>query len=256
MEDMNNLVENLQKDVPVVTFGLDQEFDTDKIYMFLKRKEHRAGAPFQQEILHKHPQLKGVETLPDKEMEAKIKEYVEGVYQKDGGILEPLIPQVNNEWGKYAPIFFAEVGKLFKGLPWPPGLYRGLLSISQPYPRYLDCKLFQIPISSRGDSWLKVTAHEMLHFIFYEYVRQRYTPQLPNTIEEEMNRLLSGKFSFPLWELSEIFNGVMLISDRFGNGGYKTPSTYPDLVGHLETIKFTWEETNEDIDLFFSKLQV
>ena len=35
-------------------------------------------------------------------------------------------------------------------------------------------------------------------------------PELPNTIEEKMNKKLAGKFKIPLWELSEAFNLVVL----------------------------------------------
>lgn len=95
----------------------------------------------------------------------------------------------------------------------------------------------------------------MLHFIFFEYVRQRYTPQLPNIEEREMTRLLQGKLQIPLWDLSEVFNTALLTVKNFGRGGMKNPKPYPDLVDSLKTFQDVWHKTDGNIDDFFTKLE-
>lgn len=238
---------------PEVQFSLNPELDIWKINDFFPRVSPPSGHNFQQIITREHPDLKGLEILSDDDRLKRIKEYVSGYYQEHQEQLSIIIDQVNGDWQEYAPTFFAVTSKLFKGLTWPPGEYRGFLSISSPYPRFLDNKTFQFPIGDQN--WrLSVIAHEMLHFMFYEYIRKRYTPQLQNTDQQEMERLLEGKFIIPLWELSEVFNTALLTPDRFGKGG-RTPRPFPALKDHLKTFSKIWQESDSDIDLLFSKLE-
>lgn len=246
--------EELPQKFPQVSFGLDQELDIWKITNFLLRSDLRGGNNFKEIILRDHSALKGVDISPAKERDAKVKEYVDRIYRENGECFEKLVPLANDDWNRYAPKFFKVADSIFKGTPWPLGEYKGFLTISSPCPRFLDSKTFQIPVNPRY-IWLKVAAHELLHFIFYEYVRRRYVPQLPNTVEGEMNELLADKFIIPLWELSEVFDVALLIEERFGEGGKHSPRAYPALGGYLKEFDNLWKEAGEDIDLFFSKLE-
>lgn len=255
MDDSLTEKEVLSAEFPQVKFGLDEGFDIWKICEFIVREANPGGSNFQQRIFHDHPELQGVEALPKAERDSRIEQYVKKYYQEHKDQLEAVVPQINKAWQVYAPSFFQAAGELFKGLPWPDGEYKGLITISQPCPRFLDRKLFQVPAETGGLA-LRVAGHEMLHFLFFEYVRKRYTPQLAETSESEMSELLKGRFQIPLWELSEVFNTALQTEERFGQMGFKNVSSYPGLVDYLKMFNILWQETNGDIDLFFSKLEV
>jgi hypothetical protein len=67
------------------------------------------------------------------------------------------------------------------------------------YPRFLDDKTFQIPaISKKKKVASFIIAHEMLHFIFYEYFLNKY------------KKYKSHKYDFFVWHVSEIFNVIIM----------------------------------------------
>lgn len=249
----SNIPEVLPPKSPKVKFGVDSVFDAEKIIDFISGNNEGGGYNFTEIILEAHPSLQDLENLPLDEKREGIQKYVEGVYKDHRERFEKIAEEINQAWGAYAPKFFEESGKIFKSLDWPSGDYRGFITISPPYPRYLKTKRFQI--QPEVASGLRITSHEMLHFLFFEYVRQRYTPECTETVEEEMEKSLEGRFKIPIWELSEVFNTALLTEKRFGKGGYSNPQPYPALGGYLKTVKTLWKESGEDIDLFFSKLE-
>lgn len=238
---------------PQVAFLLDKELDVWKFNRFLFGSQNH-GVDFKRIILRQHPQLKDIDFSEDKD--ERIRKYVNDYYSRNGTKLKEAVLTIKSSWGNYAPEFFAKLGGIFPDCSWPVGEYKGYLSISAPYPRFVDRKVFQLPCS-QGVEWaIGVVAHEMTHFLFYEYVRKRFTPKLDNTSEGEMNKLLEGKFRIPLWELSEVFNLKVLIPSEFGHGG-SDPSTsaYIGLEKYRVLFRELWEETKGNVDSLFSRLE-
>ena len=235
------------KRAPGVSFGLNEELDIWKINMFLNNRHRRGGMDARKWLLQAHPRPgePGV-----------VSSYVGEFYAENRERLGQAANEVLQTWDGYAPQFFGAAAEIFKGLNWPPGKYIGYISIGPPFPRFLHDKTFQAPWEP-VERAIRVTAHELLHFLFFEYVRKRYTPQLKNTVEEEMSQVMGGKFSIPLWELSEIFNIVVLNPQRFGPGGQTQSALgYPHLARFVPAFERIWNERGEDIDDLFTRLEV
>jgi len=243
-------------DFPNVRFCVDEDVETRKLNSFLSENKSRGGANLTDILLQAHPGLRSaIELNPDERLSA-VAIYVQGYYGENRPQMEDAARTMKCEWDEYSPCFFEVVGRIFKEMHWPEGEYVGYVSISPPYPRYLDSKTFQLPYESvrRG---IRVTAHEMLHFMFYEYVRRRYIPDLSNTDEREMEKVLDGRFKIPLWELSEIFNIVVLSGDEFGRGKAKQgASSYTHLADYCEEFEVLWRKSKKDLDKFFEMIEV
>jgi len=106
--------------------------------------------------------------------------------------------QHKKRWEKIAPDYFLLVDALFGNRTWPRGTYIAFGTIWGMYPRFLENKTFQIPFWHRTPRYISVViAHEMLHFMFYDYFYKRY----PN-----YNR---PQYNFFVWHISEIFNTII-----------------------------------------------
>jgi hypothetical protein len=104
--------------------------------------------------------------------------YLENYYQDASDYLTNSLKNTKGKWKKVEKIFFKKVDKLFGGWPWPKGEYCGYISIARRFPRSIKEKIFAFPaVSKFGRSVnidLKVIAHEMLHFIEYDYLKNKF----------------------------------------------------------------------------------
>jgi len=104
--------------------------------------------------------------------------YVKHYYKINRDKINASIKETENKWKKYGKTFFKLTDKIFKNYPWPKGNYRGHVSIWSMYPRDMGRKLFALPMHSSEplyiDFDLLVIAHEMLHFITYDYLQKKY----------------------------------------------------------------------------------
>ena len=72
------------------------------------------------------------------------------------------------------------------------------------YPRYLKDKTFQFPYRHKKKNFIPVViAHEMLHFIFYDYIHKKFP------------KYKSYKYDFFIWHVSEIFNEIVQNSPKW-----------------------------------------
>lgn len=217
---------------PKLHFEINKTLDKWKISEFLK-KENVGGYNFQEMILNIHPKLK----------KEKVPIYTDKRYKYHKSSMTKTANTMQKDWIISKKTFFKLTNETFKNTPWPKGEYIAYLSISPPFPRFLSSKTFQIPYTKSND-WIKTVKHEMLHFIFYEFVRKKYTPELNQTIEEGMNKLLSGKFTIPIWDISEIFNAIIL-----------KEKPYKDHKSNYKKLKKIWKKSGNNIDKFLEKLE-
>lgn len=256
MEEPSKDKEIVNNPYPQVKFALNEELNADLLNKFIMRNNNRGGANFSVLVVKAHPNLAGYDKLGPNERLDKVRAYVHEFYQKHKEDLDKVTEDINKEWTNYAPQFYTEAGKIFKDLSWPEGEYVGYLSISAPFPRFLDSKTFCVPYTSTNKA-IRVAAHEMLHFIFYDYVRKRYLPDMENTIQKEMEEKLEGKFTIPLWELSEIFNIMVLSGNEWGSATDKRSATaYVGLAKYVPDLEKTWGDCDHNIDELFTRLEV
>lgn len=131
-----------------------------------------------------------------------IRAYAFRVHRENKKEIKQGLRRVKKEWASVEKRYFRLVGGIFKNHPWPKGICRGFVTVFYMYPRNISHKTFYFPYKHRLPRYAnKVIAHEMLHFMFFDYVRERYR------LEEHAR--ISGKPDNYLWQVSEAFNNAI-----------------------------------------------
>lgn len=197
---------------PKVLLVIDQERDIDNAIGFLKyeKDEQFLGWFFRDESAHI---LDKSFTTTRKRNDA-IRKYVRDTHAGRKKEIRAGLLAAKRDWKQIEEDYFSLVGKIFKGHPWPKGKYVGAISVFRLYPRYLDKKLFFFPYSYRIPRFSNcVIAHEMLHFMFFDYIFSKYK------LGEDSK--IKGKSVDYVWQISEVFNVVI--------EGWRP---YREIVGH------------------------
>ena len=154
---------------------------------------------------------------------------VKNFYASHVGELNSFNENAEENWNRVSSLFFDAVSRLFNQHAWPEGKYIGYASMFDCNPRFLNNKTFQVYYKHRAGSNY-VVAHELLHFIFYDYAIKKH-PDLFGDKDTE-----SGIF----WNVAEVFNSVVLHSSLFlPVHNAKETITYPEhtaLIKHLEEV--------------------
>ncbi len=197
---------------PHVNFEMNKEMDYWAVGEFLT---FDPNDPISNTILDTHPSLKDALNLDSAEKMSFYKNYVDGVYAGKEEELIDTKKDLQKSWDLVEQEFLDETAKIFDNHPWPKGSYTGFLSIFNCNPRFLEEKTFQI-YYKHPEGLVYVCTHEMLHFMFYDYLEKN--PKLIETLPESM-----------IWNLSEIFNVIILEKPEFvGITGNTNPSPYDE----------------------------
>lgn len=178
----------------------------------------------------------------DDERYQELERYISKTYKTQAVELTNSLAWARVKWREVEEAYFAVIDTLFHNRPWPEGNYRAEISIFSMYPRWVDEKLFFIPFEENPSRHtLAVIAHEMLHFMFFDYILERYGLK-------ESTRL-SGKDEQYIWNVSEVFNVVI---DHFApymnaipGSGISLP--YPGQEDMYATMSQQWQE-KQDVD--------
>jgi len=199
---------------PKLKFQLNISLDIQTGTQFLSRS--KAGIDFGAGIVKHYPELTIAQYKDHKEKGEIVREFVEKYYQTNKQELDEALIIMQNNWEEVEDNFYFVVDKIFEGFPWPPGQYVCYLSIFDCNPRFLDTKTFQVYYKSKiGTN--HVVAHEMLHFIFYDYVEQK---------EKDLAERI-GKDR--LWVLSEVFDKLAFEHPIFEKFKPKFQGGYPEI---------------------------
>jgi len=228
---------------PRLKFEIDQKLDIWKIQKFIDLE--KSGDNYKKRIYAMHPELKDTKNVG---------KYIDKVYKNNLSKFKKERRKINAEWKKVEEGFFSINNKIYKGIAWPKGKYVGYLSISQPYPRFLDTAIFQVDAFDSNNSTI-ITAHEMGHFIFYEYVRSRYAPNLKKLNEGMLRRKLYNKLKIPLWELSEVHVVVLMREKRFMKLIPNECRPHTSQERYYKQCSKLWEKAEKDIDKFFDLVE-
>lgn len=247
---------NSKKDInPEVKFELDLELDIWKLKTFSLRTDKPGGMDPSKMVLDKHPMVAIFNEKPLEEREKLIRAYVEEIYNSKSEKLKNYCRMAKDCWEANKEEIYRTCGRLSPNTAWPEGKYVGYITISPPCPRFLDLKTFQFPAAG-PEFAVRIAVHEMVHFIFFEYIRSRYLPQLKNPPEKEMQKLLEGKFIAPIWGISEAFNLMVLTPENFSVYDANHPIGYTQLLPLKEKMEDIWKECGEQIDQLFNRLEV
>jgi hypothetical protein len=181
---------------PKVKFKIDPKKDVSTLFDFLRDSKYDEGRNFEWAVLKYYPYFKKFDKKIDKGI---VEDFVFKYYLKNKKTIEKNLAIYEKNWKKIEKDFFKLVYALFLEVKWPKGKYISYSTMWSMYPRFLDDKTFQIPaISEKKKVANFIIAHEMLHFVFYEYFLNKY------------KKYKSHKYDFFVWHVSEIFNVLIM----------------------------------------------
>jgi len=184
---------------PKLKFEIDYKKDVRTFFNFASDWEYENGRILEWAIFAKYPLFKKFKKNKKLEVQKSfVKKFVSGKYKKNIKIFRKNLKIYDNNWKKIEKNFYKLTEEIFGKTPWPKGKYIVYLTIWGMFPRFLEDKTFQIPAKYKRKKYVSVViAHEMLHFIFYDYFLAKYP------------KYKGKKNYFFVWHVSEIFNSVV-----------------------------------------------
>ena len=181
--------------------------------------------------------------LPEKlhgKKDETIKKYVQDNFNLRKEEIDKNVKKIKKEWQNIEKKYFDLVNKIFKNHPWSKGKYIGYASVFDMYPRNIKEKTFFFPALRQSKFPIMVTGHELLHFIFFDYLAKKYNYK---------GTKKHGKKAEYVWQISEVFNSVIENWSPYYkilkfDGAKKKPYTG---VKYFEKMRKLWQE-NQDID--------
>lgn len=157
---------------PTIDFVLDVEQDIGQI-RWRMNGGYKGWADFEQEL----------DTVSNNDevyriAEEKIRQFWDDHHDE----MKVRAAVVRDDWVNVQKVFYRNADHFFSEYPWPKppsGMdsYTGYASMLNSFPRHIREKSFSFPAnplhSSRGRA-IKVTAHEILHFMEYEYMEKKF----------------------------------------------------------------------------------
>ncbi len=219
-------------DYPKIRFTFDQITEKNICLEFL-----RMGWPI-------HPSLKHLIDCPNEELvKIEISDFINSYYQKNFDKLSNNFSQAVENWSKVEKSYYKKVDSLLNNYPWPQGDYKAVASVLYCFPRYIEEKWFAFPVNGQFFP-LMVVAHEMLHFIIYDYMEKKYGLKPSECFDED------NKF----WQFTENLNA--LIEDEpmwqeFMNG--KKANIKPECKDLYQEMKIIWDK-DKNIDNLIKKI--
>jgi len=221
---------------PKLKFQLDVTYDQWTCKEFLSFKEDDI---FSNSILKDHPELIKAKELDQEARKIFINNYIANYYTNHKDELNKAVTKAKNDWSKIENKFYEISAKLFgfkneKGIypySWPDGNYVCYISIFNCNPRFIKEKEFQAFYKHTATTNY-VCVHEMLHFIFYDYLEKNFNDEYKSLRENA------------IWKLSEVFDDVVLRLPEFiVLTGQKDSSIYAQTAKELEQNLCLWEQS-------------
>ncbi len=213
---------------PTIVFSAKKKYDKEFFKHF--SKPDWAIRPELQFLLHKD-----FRNTREKFLFAYVDNYFT-IYEKR---IADNVKQVRLRWESVSKYFYSEVALMFKGFPWPKGNYRAYSSIWRMYPRDIRKKTFAFPAEdNRTDFAMKVIAHEMLHFITYDYLEKKYKLR-PSEVSSKENIF---------WQFTENLNVLIENQRKWARFTKNRRSkSYPECKKLYLAMERIWD-SNNDID--------
>lgn len=163
--------------------------------------ETGGGLDFGKYIIKRYPELKKArESIFSKDRKKIIHTFTKKYYNSHKKEINRVSSVLKKEWGKKEDTFVKITKNIFGGFEFPSGKYIAYASIIDCNPRFLDQKTFQFFYKKEMGGAIYTIAHELLHFIFFDFVNKKLKNEIACLSEEQ------------LWDLSEIFNIIILKS--------------------------------------------
>jgi len=216
----------------MIEIALNKELDSKVYQNFCDLKI--AGADFAALIKRDHPNI-----LPE-----NAEQYIDNFYNENKTVLEQSCDELLVALNEKQEMFFEALKKLFK-TDFKSNSYKGYVSIFDFNPRFIETNEFQVFYKRNIESKLSVVFHEVLHFAFFDYCDIYFTEKIKDLDKN------SGK----LWELSEIFNVIVLNTPQFvAITSREEKIFYPQLTEKLEQAKIVWDKVGKNINKFIDEM--
>jgi len=200
---------------PKLKFEVNIELDIEMAFRFIDMNE--SGVNFGKRIVELYPELKKAKITNGNMRREIITGFIKKHYLDNKTKIEDSLEQMKKDWDTVEVIFFRSVNTIFGNMSWPKGDYICYLSIFDCNPRFLENKTFQVYFQHfQGTN--HVIAHEMLHFAFFEYLKN-HEPSLNERLDKHT-----------IWLLSEWFNDLVLDLPEFERFEHKVKTGYPEVV--------------------------
>lgn len=196
------------------------------------------GIDFGAGILKTHPQLKRIKFLSILQKRKIIRVYCNNYYRTHKTAMHRKLERVKNVWHKQEKKYITITEDFFGDFRFPEGQYIAYASIINCNPRFLESKTFQFFYKKSIPDIIHTIAHELLHFIFFDFVEKRLKKEVKDLSHDQ------------LWDLSEIFNVVVLRSLRYRsivNQRFVCP--YPDHRQYLRQFEEVYK-TSRNVEEF------
>ncbi len=226
-----------------IRFYLNKDLDKFMALQFLNEKA--AGVDFGKGIVKLHPDLANIAEMNEKHKKSTINKYFNEYYKKNKKDLQNKLLLFRKEWRKAEKSFFETSESLFNGFSFQKGMYIAYLSIIDCNPRFLESKTFQVFYKKEINDAIHTIAHELLHFIFFDFLNQELSKESKVLSEER------------IWDLSEIFNVIILRSNLFsGIINKKAVRSYPDHEKYLLSFEKAYKEFANTKDFILRSIEI
>lgn len=181
-----------------------------------------------------------------KEVRKILREYVKTIYFVDEKEIIRGFDDAVRQWKKCAEKYFKLIDIIFKGYPWPQQMYLGFVSIFNSFNVWGKENEFSFPykkneVFNAG----RVIGHEMLHLIYFSYIKARYGIG--------KNDGIRGKDEKYVWTVGETFVAVIESWPPYMKiFGIKEPVIYNGLEKTYAKMLKQWKRT-QDIDLLLDQ---
>lgn len=184
---------------PKLKFKIDHKKDIKTFFNFVNEAHFDGGRNLEWAVLKKYPHFRQYKKGDGLKVdEAVAEKFTKSIYLKNRPIMAKSMLIYKKKWLLAEKDFYRLVDGLFCGHRWPNGKYIAYSTIWGMFPRFLEDKTFQVPFKYKNKKYiLVIIAHEMLHFIFYDYFYKKYS------------KYKSDKHNFFVWHVSEIFNTLV-----------------------------------------------
>lgn len=223
---------------PKLKFQLNIELDNEMAFQFMDMTG--GGIDFGAGITQMYPELSKAKEVVNIERRVIIADFTKKYYADHKTELEQKIKEIEKEWISVADGYYSGVDEIFSNLTWPDGEYVCYLSIFNCNPRFLETKSFQVYLGL-SDRTNYIIAHEMLHFMFFDY------------LDKEELDFKNSQDEHTIWLLSEWFNDLMLNLPIFKKFGENVESAYPEVAEFSK--QFKEKSKIKDVKTFFEVIK-
>lgn len=234
MNPDNSIAERKEIYHPEIDFVVDPEEDVCQIRWRVNDSSRQIRKDFI---------MQAVESTPNKDEAYRIAELdIRRFYDERADEIRARVELVKADWMNVKHLFYKEVARLFSGYPWPhppegQDRYIGNASILGRWPRYISKKAFSFPANpsySYNGHAVKVIAHEMLHFMEYEYMEKKFGLQ-PSE---------KGTADNTFWQFTENLNVLIENSDSWKVIRHDfVSSPYPECQILYDQMKDVWDNS-------------